>query len=134
MGRRKDLTEAEKATIIKESAKGKTTKSIAERINRHVVTVTRFLQNPSKRKPPSDRGVRKSVSKRDMYRLRRNLRKMLGATSKRIFKEAGLPDVPKTTRNRILGKLNSIKTMIKRPSLTPRHKRLVCGWNGQEST
>jgi hypothetical protein len=59
MGRRKDLTEAEKATIIKEIAKGKTTKSIAERINRHVVTVTRFLQNPSKRKPPSDRGVRK---------------------------------------------------------------------------
>jgi IS30 family transposase len=118
MGRRKDLTETEKPTIIKEIAKGKTTKSIAERINRHMVTVTRFLQNPSKRKP-SDRGVRKSVSKRDMYRLRRNLCKMLGATSKRIFKEVGLPDVPKTTRNRILGKLDSIKTMIKRLSLTP---------------
>jgi DNA-binding NarL/FixJ family response regulator len=40
MWRRKDLTEAEKATIIKEIAKGKTTKSIAERINRHVVTVS----------------------------------------------------------------------------------------------
>jgi DNA-binding NarL/FixJ family response regulator len=40
MGRRNDLTEAEKATIIKEIAKGKTTKSIAERINRHVVTVS----------------------------------------------------------------------------------------------
>jgi IS30 family transposase len=46
MGRRKYLTEAEKATIIKEIAKGKTTKSIAERINRHAVTMTRFLQNP----------------------------------------------------------------------------------------
>jgi FixJ family two-component response regulator len=60
MGRRKDLTEAEKATIIKEIAKGKTTKSIAERINPYGVTVERFLQNPSKRKPPSDRVVRKS--------------------------------------------------------------------------
>ena len=78
-----------------------------------MVTVTRFLQNPSKRKPLSDRGVRKSVSKRDMYRLRRNLRKMPGATSKRIFKEAGLRDVPKTTRILILGKLGSIKTMVK---------------------
>ena len=97
-----------------------------------MVTVTRCLQNPSKRKP-SDRGVRKSVSKRDMYRLRRNLRKILGATSKRIFKEVGLPDVPKTTRNRILGKLDSIKTMIKRLSLTPIGTN-VCGWNGQEST
>jgi transposase len=117
MGRRKDLPDAEKATIIKEIAKGKTTKSIAERINRHVVTVTRFLQNPSKRKPRSDRGIKKSVSKRDMNRLRRNLRKMPGATSKRIFKEVGLPDVPKITRNRILGKLGSIQTMIKRPSI-----------------
>jgi hypothetical protein len=86
-------------------------------------------QNPSKRKPPSDRGVRKSVSKRDMYRLRRNLRKMPGATSKRIFKEADLPDVAKTTRNNILGKLGSTKTMIKRPSLTPRHKRLRMEWS-----
>ncbi|CAB3998649.1 Transposable element Tc3 transposase [Paramuricea clavata] len=125
----KDFTEAEKATIIKEIAKGKTTKSIAERINRHVVTVTRFLQNLSKRKPPSDRGIRKSVSKRDMYRLKRNLRKMPEATSKRIFKEAGLPDVPKTTRNCILGKLGSMKTMIKRPSLTPKHKLLRMEWS-----
>jgi DNA-binding NarL/FixJ family response regulator len=44
MGRRKDFTEAEKATIMKEIAKGKTTKSIAERINRHVVTVTNFFK------------------------------------------------------------------------------------------
>ena len=91
--------------------------------------MTRFLQNPSKTKPRSDRGVRKSVSKLDMNRLRRNLRKMPGTTSKRIFKEAGLPDVPKTTRNRMLGKLGSIKAMIKRPSLTHRHKRLRIEWS-----
>ena len=129
MGLRKDLTEAEKSIIIKEIAKGKTTESIAERINRHVVTVTRFLQNPAKRKPRSDRGVRKSVSKWDMNQLRRILRKMPGATSESVFKEAGLPDVPKTTRNRILGNLGSIKSMIKRPALTPRHKRLRMEWS-----
>jgi hypothetical protein len=54
---------------------------------------------------------------------------MPGATSKRIFKEAGLPDVSKTTRNHILGKLCSIMNMIKRPSLTPRHKRLWIEWS-----
>jgi hypothetical protein len=54
---------------------------------------------------------------------------MPGTTNKRIFKEAGLPDVPKTTRNRILGKLGSIKTWIKRPSLTPSHKRLQMEWS-----
>ena len=46
--------------IIKEIAKGKTTKSIFEKIKRHVVTkkvtVTRFFLNPSKRKPWSDCG------------------------------------------------------------------------------
>ena len=71
MGRRNDLTEAKMATIIKEIVKGKTTKSIAERVNRHVVTVTRILQNPSRRKPCSARSVRKSVSKRDMNRLKK---------------------------------------------------------------
>jgi hypothetical protein len=54
---------------------------------------------------------------------------MPGATSKRIFKEEGLPDVPKQTRILMLGKLGSIKTMIKIPSLTPRHKRLRIEWS-----
>ena len=38
MGREKDLAKGEKILIIKEIAKGKTTKSICERINLHVVT------------------------------------------------------------------------------------------------
>jgi hypothetical protein len=54
---------------------------------------------------------------------------MPGATSKIIFKEACLPDIPKITRNRILGKLGSMKTMIKRPSWTPKHKRLWMEWS-----
>ena len=105
MERRKDLTEAEKAINIKAIAKDKTTKSITERINRHVFTLTRFLQNPSKRKTRSEISVVKSVSKWDMNRLRRNLaRNMPGATSERILKECGLQDVATTSRNRILGK------------------------------
>jgi hypothetical protein len=51
------------------------------------------------------------------------------ATSKIIFKEAGLPYIPKQTRIIMLGKLDSIKTMIKIPSLTPRHKRLRIEWS-----
>ncbi len=66
MGRGKNITEDGKALIIKEIAKGKTNKSIDERIIRHVVTVTRFLKHPSRRKPPFGRGDLKSVSKRYM--------------------------------------------------------------------
>ena len=39
------------------NSKERTTKSILERLNCSVVTVTRCLQNPTKRKPPSDRGL-----------------------------------------------------------------------------
>ena len=49
---------------------------------------------------------------------------MPGATSKRIFKESGLPGIAKTTRKRILVRMALIKSAIKRPSVTPRHKRL----------
>ena len=64
MRRSKDLTEDEKNIIIKEIAKGKTTRATAEKISSHFVTVKRFLQNLSKRISRSDRGVLKSVSKR----------------------------------------------------------------------
>ena len=46
MRRGKNLTESEKALIMKEIAKDKTNKTIDERIIRRVVTVTRFLKNP----------------------------------------------------------------------------------------
>ena len=59
----KDLAEGEKVLVIKEIAKVKTNKSIAERINRCVMTeigepwkCKDFWKNPSKRKPRSDRG------------------------------------------------------------------------------
>ena len=74
MGRRKDLNKGEKNIIIKEIAKGTTSKAITEKINRHVVTVKRFLKNPSKRKPQSDCGVLKLVRNRGMSRLKRKIR------------------------------------------------------------
>ena len=74
MERGKNLTEGEKAPIIKEIAYFKTNKSIDERIIRHVVTVGRFLKNPSRRKSRSDHGDLKSVSKRYMNRLKRSAR------------------------------------------------------------
>ena len=94
MGCGKDLTE-EKSTIIKEMATGNAPGAIAKEIGRHVGTVKRFVRSPSKRKPQCDRGVLKSVTKHNFRRLRRSIRKMPGATSAKIFEEAGLVNVPK---------------------------------------
>ena len=68
MGRGKDLTEEEKSIIIKGIATGNIPGEITKEIGRHVATAKRFVQNPSKRKPQRDRGVLKSVTKRDFSR------------------------------------------------------------------
>ena len=49
---------------------------------------------------------------------------MPGATSKITFSEAGLLNIAKTTCNRTLQRMASIKSMIKR-LLTPRQKRRI---------
>ena len=118
MGRSKDLTDAEKGIIIKELANSTRPEVIAKRINRHVVTVNKFLNDPfRKRKIRAKRGSRKSVSNRDLNSLKRNLRKLSGATSGRIFEEAGVPDIAKSTRNRILAKMPQTKCSKKNPLL-----------------
>ena len=100
MGRRTDLTDDEKRIIVKELVNATTPEMIASRKNRQVVTVNKFVNDPlKKRKIRADCGSRKSVSKRDLNSLKRKLRKLPGATSARIFKEAGVADISKSTRN-----------------------------------
>ena len=67
----KDLAEGKKLLVIKEIAKAKTNKSIAERINRCVMTeigesCKDFWKNASKRKPQSDCGGLNLFSMCDM--------------------------------------------------------------------
>ena len=129
MGCRKDLTDDEKQIIIKELANATTPEVIANRINRHVVTVNKFLNDSvKKRKIRADCGSRKSVSKRDLNSLKRKLRKLPGATSTRKFKEVGVPDIAKSTQNRILAKMAETKCPKKNPLLTTRHKTLRIDW------
>lgn len=128
MGRGKALTDDEKAIIIKETAKGTSPDAIAEQIGRHVDSVKRFLKDPSPRKKRSDAGVSKTVSARDLRKIGRQLRRKPGQTSNTIFKAAGLPEVPKSTRNAILATMGSVKAPLKMPPLTPRHKNLRMEW------
>ena len=130
VGRSKDLTDPEKK-IIEELAKSTAVEDIAKRIKRHVVTVRRFLNDPlRKRKTRADFRSMKSVSMRNLSCnfLKRNQRKLPGATSATIFKEAGLPDIAKSTRNRILAKMAENKCWPKKPPLTKRHNNLRLNW------
>ena len=68
-----------------------------------------------------------------MNRLKKNVCTMLWATSKIIFIEARLLNIAKTTRNRTLGRVASIKSMIKR-SLTTGQKRLRVEYSSKYMT
>ena len=93
MGCGKDLAEGEKVLVMKEIAKVKTNKSIAERINRCVMTkIGESVRIFGKiLGPRSDRGGLNLFSMRDMNRLKKNVDRMPGATSGIIFNEARLP-------------------------------------------
>ena len=88
--------------------------------------MNKFLNDPlKKRKIRADCGSRKSVSKQDLNYLKRKLRKLPGATIARIFKEAGVQDIAKSTRNRTLAKMAETKCPKKNPLLTTRHKKTL---------
>ena len=128
MGRAKDLTDEEKQTIIKETAKKTSCAAIARILGRHVRTIQRFLRNPSTRKVRSDKGELKAVNTRDIRKIKREVFKKPGSTSKAIFENAGLNEVPKTTRNRILRTISKVRSPEKKPPLTQRHMRLRVEW------
>lgn len=128
MGRAKDLTDEEKQTIIKENAKKTSCACIARILGRHVKTINRFLRDPSARKARSDKGKLKAVNTRDIRKIKREVIKKPGSTSKTIFKNSGLNDVPKTTRNRILSTIAKVKSPEKKPPLTQRHMLLRVEW------
>ena len=73
MGCGKDRAEGENVLVIKEITKNKTNKSIAERINRRVMTVigesVRIFGKILQRKHRSDCGGLNFFSRRDMNRL-----------------------------------------------------------------
>ena len=74
MGCRTDLTDDEKRIIVKGLANATTPEMIASKINRHVVTVNMFVNDPlKKRNIRADCGSRKAVLKRDLNSLKRKL-------------------------------------------------------------
>ena len=127
------ISTTKKREIIKELTKSTPLENIAKKINRHLVTVKRFVHDPMKKKKiRADRGILKSVTKRDLNNLKRNLGKVPGAISKRLLQESGLTGIPKTTRNRILGRIVKHKALKK--GLHSRQGIKICVSTGPGNT
>ncbi|KAF4673376.1 hypothetical protein FOL47_010622 [Perkinsus chesapeaki] len=128
MSRGKQLSDSERAEIVKMLAAGKTTLEISKALKRDHRTVKEYVENPTKRPLGHPGPTKKSVTSREKTRLKREMARSPLATSKEIFEGAGVTMKPKTSRNRVLNQLGGVKKAIAKPALTARHKKTRYEW------
>ena len=78
-------------------------------------------------KSRSDAGKSK-VTARCLRKIKNIVRKHPLSTSKTIFDLAGVQDISKTTRNKVLKTISYATKPIKKPLLTPRDELKPLGW------
>ena len=128
MVRRKCLTDQENADIVSKLANGKSVSNIAATLSRDVRTVRKFVSNPLAKAIRKDKGKSKVLTKRDLLRVKRQLRKNPNSTSKNILDNVGLCHVLKSTRCRVLRHMAKHVMPAVRPPLKLSHKDSRLEW------
>ena len=90
MGKNKDLSCEEKATITRELCKEKTTLPIARLLNRDHMTIRKFTDNPNQKRRRSDKGLFRAVDRPKLTSLKRSLSSKTLSTSRKVFEDAGV--------------------------------------------
>ena len=128
MGKQTDLTHEEKANIVTQLAQGKKTLEISKELSRDHRTIKRFVKNVNHKRKRSDKGVRRKLTRRQVSAVKREAVKHPLLSSKQLFEKAGVSEVPRTSRCRILQTFaKSVKPNI-HPPLTSRHKTKRVEW------
>ena len=97
IGLGKCLNEEKKLKIVQQLKQGKTIKQISAIVKRDPRTITRFLDDPLKKRVRRDQGKMKALSTRELSRVTRQLKKMSTTSSNIIFRNAGLQNISKST-------------------------------------
>ena len=95
---------------------------IARQLKRDHRTVKRFMADSEHRRVRADNGKPRSISAKQIHRIKRAAAKMPLRTSRHVFDAAGAFGVPRTTRCRILQKLAVVRKPNIRPPLTNVHR------------
>ena len=130
MGCKDALSDAEKLKIP-QGLYNLSTLEIAKELGRDHRTVKRFAMNPALCNGRSDKGkIRKEapVSRRYLNHIKREVYRTALQTSKEVFESAGVPDVPKSTRCRILRRIGKCGKPVVRPPLKAIHKKKRMEW------
>ena len=128
MGKGVSLSLNERKLITQKLGLGLKPCQIAEELKRDIRTINKAIENIHfTRKKRSDIG-KSQITARDLRKIKSIMRKRPLSSSKTIFNLAGMRDIPKTTRNRVLSKVAKQAKPIKKPLLTAQHKAKCLGW------
>ena len=128
MGRCKDLTATEKQIIVTRLKSGMSTLQISKMLKRDHRTVKKAADNILyKRKRNKGKGF-KDISDRDVRQLKRTMVNHPLLTSGQLLSMAGIDNIKRDKRCRILKQMGSIKKSNRRPPLTQTHKDKRKAW------
>ena len=118
MGKAKDITNLEKQKITKFLGDGVPTLEIAKKLGRDHRTIKKMVENINQtRKTRSGKGF-KDTSPRDLRRLKQIVHKNPLRSSRQIFEMAGIDNVKRDKRCRILRKVSSVKKSSSQPPIS----------------
>ncbi|XP_076048296.1 uncharacterized protein LOC143029529 [Oratosquilla oratoria] len=121
MPRNVRLTATEKQRIVAGLAEGLTLLDLAKELGRDKRTLASFVEKPSTT-PRKDKGTRRSISPRDMRKIRRQVNREPNGTSASIFAKAGVDPMSRKTRCSVLNEMARNVKPISRPPLDRTHK------------
>ena len=131
MGRKSDLSETEKNSIVTQLEKGSTTLEIAKMINRDHRTVKKYIEDPDASRTRSDKGKSRVITQREVSRIKRIVWKKNALSSKTIFEEVNRGNVSKSSRCRILRHVANCVKLDITPSLKSKTQNEMT-WMGKE--
>ena len=115
MGKKSDLTNDEKSSIRILLGQGLDTLDISKVLKRDHRTIQRYVnEGKCGRKKCPKRGFKK-VSRREINRIKHVMIKTPHLTSKRIFEEANVENIARSTRCRVLRDMGKVKNDLKKP-------------------
>lgn len=128
MARGKMLTSSEKAKITSLLSESKTTLEISKIIKRDHRTVKRFVHEGKVERKQHKGGRPRKLNSRDGRKIKRSLSQNPHSNSKQIFEDAGVANIPKTTRNRILKNMGKQCSPTVCPPLSELNRRKRLEW------
>ncbi|CAI9550219.1 unnamed protein product [Staurois parvus] len=94
MGKKKNLSAAEKSEIVQCHGRGMKTLDISWKLKRDHRIIKRLVADSEHRRVHADKGALRKISARSMHRIKRAAAKISLRSSKQIFEAAGASGVP----------------------------------------